>query len=81
MWTRQPKRRGDILCGYRCPPWTLVCRVRYADGGCTWELVPDQPIERDGHVARFLAAFETADELPPLRQASARIGMSDWRSA
>jgi len=44
-------------------------------------LVPDQPIERDGHVARFLAAFETADELPPLRQASARIGMSDWRSA
>lgn len=82
MWTEMTTQPGDPLpASWLADGWTLECSVRYLDGGCTWRLVPDQPIELEGHVARFLAAHDTKTHHPPLDWASRRVGLHDWRDA
>jgi hypothetical protein len=78
IWKRQEKIPGEIANSWRSGPWVLRCRIIYVDGSCTWELTPDRPIIRDGHLATFLGAHETETIAPPLNWASTRISFNDW---
>jgi hypothetical protein len=59
----------------------LTCRTLYHGDGSCWELRPDEPIKRDGHVATFLATRDTEGHEPPLKWASNRLGIKDWEDA
>lgn len=78
MWEKQTQGSGEILASWRWGSWRLVCRTLYHGDGACWELRPDEPIQREGHVATYLATHDTEGQEPPLEWASRRLGIVDW---